>query len=95
MPVTVKVDKNSAYDYTLVCKQEDTDVTDQMVINKKGDSYVIKFPKPESAVIDKDGQVVFNDITYNVVVTLNGDVQCGTTSATSTVTLTNLIEDCD
>ena len=94
MPVTVKVDKNSAYDYTLVCKQRETDVTDQMVINKKGDSYVIKFPKPESAVID-EGQVVFDDITYSVTVSLNGNVECGVTSATSTVTLTNLIEDCD
>ncbi len=95
MPVTVKVDKNSAYDYTLVCKQRETDVTDQMVINKKGDSYVIKFPKPESATIDGAGQVVFDNITYSVIVSLNGNVECGVTSATSTVTLTNLIEDCD
>ena len=95
MPVTVKVDKNSAYDYILVCKHGETDVTDQMVINKKGDSYVIKFPKPESAVINGNGQVVFDDITYSVTVSLNGNVECGVTSATSTVTLTNLIEDCD
>ena len=94
VPVKLKVTKNSVYDYTLVCKQDVTDVTESVVINKKDDIYTIKFPKPKGADITDDGQVEFDDIEYTVIVSLDGNVECGTTSATSEITLTQLVEDC-
>ena len=80
-------------DYTYT-NQGDAPANDA-IITKKGDTYIIKFPKPADALIDGDGQVTFNPIQYNVTAKLNVDVQgCGTTVATSNVTLTPLTEVC-
>ena len=80
-------------DYTYT-NQGDAPTSDA-IITKKGDTYIIKFPKPADALIDGDGQVTFNPIQYNVTAKLNVDVQgCGTTVATSNVTLTPLTEVC-
>lgn len=79
-------------DYTYT-NQGDAPANDA-IITKKGDTYIIKFPKPADAQI-VNGQVTFNPIQYNVTAKLNVDVQgCGTTVATSNVTLTPLTEVC-
>ena len=79
-------------DYTFT-NQGDAPANDA-IITKKGDTYIIKFPKPADAQI-VNGQVTFNPIQYNVTAKLNVDVQgCGTTVATSNVTLTPLTEVC-
>ena len=79
-------------DYTYT-NQGDVPASDA-IITKKGDTYIIKFPKPADAQIE-NGQVTFNPIQYNVTAKLNVDVQgCGTTVATSNVTLTPLTEVC-
>ena len=96
VPVTFTVSKEGNYDYTFSCKEDENDVTSNMVINRSGDTYVVKFPKPDgvSAAADLNGQVTFADKTYYVEVKLNADVQCGTFNDESEVTLTNLIENC-
>ena len=98
VPVTFTVSKEGNYDYTFSCKEKEgeNDVTSNMVINKSGDTYVVKFPKPDgvSAATDLNGQVTFTDKKYIVEVKLNADVQCGTFDDESEVTLTNLIENC-
>ena len=96
VPVTFTVTKQGNYDYTFSCKEDENDVTSNMVINKSGDTYVVKFPKPDgvSAATDLNGQVTFANKTYIVKVKLNADVQCGTFDDESEVTLEPVNEIC-
>ena len=98
VPVTFTVTKQGNYDYTFSCKEEEgeNDVTSNMVINKSGDTYVVKFPKPDGASVatDLNGQVTFAEKRYKVEVKLNADVQCGTFDDESTVTLEPVNEIC-
>ena len=96
VPVTFTVTKQGNYDYTFSCKEDGNDVTSNMVINKSGDTYVVKFPKPDgvSAATDLNGQVTFANKTYIVKVKLNADVQCGTFDDESEVTLEPVNEIC-
>ena len=96
VPVTFTVTKQGNYDYTFSCKEDGNDVTSNMVINKSGDTYVVKFPKPDgvSAATDLNGQVTFANKTYKVKVKLNADVQCGTFDDESEVTLEPVNEIC-
>ena len=97
VPVTFTVSKEGNYDYTFSCKEDENDVTSNMVINRSGDTYVVKFPKPDgvSAATDLNGQVTFADKTYYVEVKLNADVQCGTFNDESEVTLKPVNEICN
>ena len=96
VPVDFTVTSTAGAPYTLVYKDAaGNDVTDQMVVVKKGNSYSLKIPRPATAGW-KPGNSTdpVATTTYTVEASLDGQASCGSTS-TLTITLNDTYEICE
>lgn len=94
VPVDFTVTSTASAPYTLVYKDAaGNDVTDQMVVVKKGNSYSLKIPRPASWEPGNSSDPVATT-TYTVEASLEGQASCGSTS-TLTITLNDTYEICE
>ena len=94
VPVNFTVTSTAGAPYTLVYKDAaGNDVTDQMVVVKKGNSYSLKIPRPEAWGKGNSTNPVATT-TYTVEASLEGQASCGSTS-TLTITLNDTFEICE
>lgn len=96
VPVDFTVTSTAGAPYTLVYKDAaGNDVTDQMVVVKKGNSYSLKIPRPATAGWEPgDSTDPVATTTYTVEASLDGQASCGSTS-TLTITLNDTFEICE
>ena len=94
VPVNFTVTSTAGASYTLVYKDAaGNDVTDQMVVVKKGNSYSLKIPRPSTWAKGNSTDPVATT-TYTVEASLEGQASCGSTS-TLTITLNDTYEICE
>lgn len=94
VPVNFTVTSTAGAPYTLVYKDAaGNDVTNQMVVVKKGNSYSLKIPRPASWKPGNSTNPVATT-TYTVEASLEGQASCGSTS-TLTITLNDTFEICE
>lgn len=96
VPVNFTVTSTAGAPYTLVYKDAaGNDVTDQMVVVKKGNSYSLKIPRPATTGWEKGNSTdPVATTTYTVEASLEGQASCGSTS-TLTITLNDTFEICE
>ena len=94
VPVNFTVTSTAGAPYTLVYKDAaGNDVTDQMVVVKKGNSYSLKIPRPSTWAKGNSTDPVATT-TYTVEASLEGQASCGSTS-TLIITLNDTFEICE
>lgn len=95
VPVNFTVSATNNAPYTLTYKVGNTDVTNQMVVVRRGNNYTLKIPRPDTWNSGNSSNPVAS-ATYTVVAELEiaDDVTCGSGS-NLTITLEDTLEICE